>query len=277
MNIFAAAHAGDAQTVQACLDAGADVSAVDEYGFTALQRAATGANRTGLAGNLAVLRLLLQAGSSLEQRSRDGRTALFLAAEFAPSTDVVQMLLDAGAEADVYDGHGNHVIKNAMMPEVKQLLSRITGKPVPAPPAPSPEPVGMRAAQWHAAQARIKLVFDALSDAGIVALQEAGYTQEDGFSDCAEAYHSRGGADAGLHGFCFYTGQDAARAKRTSQLALAFWGAPAGGSPDMERVGTIIVDAFRQRGFTVDWNGSGAERPIVNLRDVGAAAVDAKG
>lgn len=276
MNIFAAANAGDAQTVQACLDAGADISAVDEYGFTALQRAAMGANQAGLAENLAVLRLLI-AGSSLEQRSRDGRTALFLAAEFAPSTDAVQMLLDAGAEADVYDGHGNHVIKNAMMPEVKQLLSRITGKPVPAPPAPSPEPVRMWAAQWRSAQARIRLVFDAPSDAGIVALQEAGYTQEDGFSDCTEAYHSRGGADAGLHGFCFYTEQDAARAKRTSQLAMAFWGAPAGGSPDMERVGTIIVDAFRQHGFTVDWNGSGAERPIVDLRDVGATAIDAKG
>jgi bifunctional non-homologous end joining protein LigD len=269
MNIFAAAHAGDAETVQACLDAGADVSAVDEYGFTALQRAATGTNRAGLAGNLTVLRLLLQAGSSLEQRSRDGRTALFLAAEFAPSTDVVQMLLDAGAEADVYDGHGNHVIKNAMMAEVKQLLSRITGKPVPAPPAPSPEPVRMRATQWRAAQARIKQVFGALSDAGIVALQEVGYTQEDGFSNCAEEYHSRGGTGAGLHGFCFYTEQDATRAKRTSQLAMAFWGAPEGGSLDMERVGTMIVDAFRQRGFTVAWNGSSAQRPILDLRDAG--------
>jgi hypothetical protein len=58
---------------------------------------------------------------------------------------------------------------------------------------------------------------------------------------------------------------------------VTFWGAPADGSPDMERVGTMIVDAFRQHGFTVDWNGSGAERPIVDLRDVGAAAIDAKG
>jgi bifunctional non-homologous end joining protein LigD len=255
MNIFAAAHASDAQTVQACLDAGADVSAVDEHGFTALQRAAMGANQAELAENLAVLRLLLQAGSSREQRSRDGRTALFLAAEFAPSTDAVQTLLDAGAEADVYDDHGNHVVDNALMPEVKQLLACITGKPVPAPPAPSPVPVRMRAAQWRAAQARIRLVFDALSNAGIVALQEVGYSQEDGFSDCAEEYRSRGGTDAGLHGFCFYTEQDATRAKRTSQLAVAFWGAPEGGSLDMDRVGTIIVNVFRQRGFTVAWNG----------------------
>ena len=269
INIFGAARASDAQTVQACLDAGADVSAVDEHGLTALQQAAIGANQAGLAENLAVLRLLLEAGSPLEHRSRDGRTALYLAAELAPSTDAVQMLLDAGAEADVYDNHGNHIVKNAMMPEVQQLLSRITGKPVPAPPAPSPEPVRMTAAQWRAARARIRLVFDALSDAGIVALQEAGYTQEDGFSDCVEEYHSRGGADAGLHGFCFYTEQDVDRAKRTSQLLVAFWGAPEGGNLDMERVGTMIVDVFRQRGFTVDWNGSGAERPIVDLRDGG--------
>src|SRR5215510_2733634 len=37
MNIFDAARAGDAATVQACLDAGADVSAVDERGLTPLQ------------------------------------------------------------------------------------------------------------------------------------------------------------------------------------------------------------------------------------------------
>src|SRR5262245_65205223 len=109
MNIFDAARAGDAETVQAWLDAGADVSAVDEHGLTPLQQAAIGANQAGLDDNLAVLRLLLESGSPLEHRSRDGRTALYLAAEFAPSTHAVQMLLDAGAEADVYDNHGNHI------------------------------------------------------------------------------------------------------------------------------------------------------------------------
>jgi hypothetical protein len=267
-SIFAAARAGDVQAVRTFLDAGADVAAADEHGFTALQQAAMGADQTAVAENVAVLRLLVDAGSPLEHRSRDGRTALYLAAEFAPSTDAVQVLLDAGAAADVYSDKGVHVVVNAKMPEVRQVLSRVTGRPVPAPAPPRPQPVKMRRGQWRAAQERIGAVFDALSDAGIVALQDAGYTQEDGFSDCSEEYHDRGGAGAGLHGFCFYTKQDAGRAKRTSQLAVAFWGAPEGGPHDMERVGTMVVDAFRQRGIDVDWDGSGSTRPIVDLRHI---------
>lgn len=54
-------------------------------------------------------------------------------------------------------------------------------------------------------QARIGLVFDVLTDHGIVTMHEAGHTQEDGFTDRAEASEEQGGAT----GFCFYTKQDA--------------------------------------------------------------------
>ena len=98
--IFDAARSGDVKGVQACLDAGADPAAVDAYGFTALQQAAMGANDTEIPDNLQVLKLLIDAGSPLEFQ-REGRTALYLAAEFAPSTDAVQLLIDAGARADI--------------------------------------------------------------------------------------------------------------------------------------------------------------------------------
>ena len=81
---------GEIQAVQDNLSAGADVAALSRHGFNALQSAAIGANTTPVEQNLAVLTLLVQAGS-----------ALFLAAEFAPTTDAVRLLLDAGAEADV--------------------------------------------------------------------------------------------------------------------------------------------------------------------------------
>lgn len=265
--IFEAARQGDAAAVRACLAAGADPAAPNRHGFTALQTAAMGANTAPLERNLAVLRLLLDAGSPLEYRGHDGRTALYLAAEFAPTTDAVQLLLDAGANADICDRHGNHVTVNAMMEDVAELLSRASGKPIPEPPPPEPEPVKMTPAQWRAARLRIEAVFQALGRAGVVALHDAGYTQADGFADASEAFHDGGGEAAGLHGICFYTRQDLNAAKRSSRLSLAFWGAPQGADADMLRVGRLVVGAFRAAGFALQWNEMAAQRPALDLRD----------
>lgn len=261
--IFEAASSGDVETVRACLAAGADPAAVDAYGFIALQRAAMGANGADIPENLAVLRLLIDAGSPLEFQS-EGRTALYLAAEFAPSADAVQLLIDAGAKADIRDAHGNHITVNAMMPEVQALLSELTGVALEE-PEPEPEPVKLNAAQWRAAQIRLDALFAALTEAGLVALQDAGTTQSDGFSDCSEIFHERGGAAAGLHGFCFYTRQDRNRAKREGRMDLAFWGAPEGADADMLRVGELIVRAAQSAGLPVTWNGSSARRPTLVL------------
>lgn len=272
--IFEAAREADAKTVNACIAAGADMAAVNKQGFTALQCAAMGSNEAEVDANLAVLRLLLEAGSPLEYTGTDGRTALYLAAEFAPTTEAVQLLLDAGANADVSDSHGNHVTVNAMMEEVVELLARVTGKPIPEAPPPEPDPVKMTTAQWRAAKARIDEVFDVLTKAGLVTLQDAGQTQSDGFSDCAEVFRERGGEAAGVHGFCFYTRQDLNRAKRSSQLSLAFWGAPKGADADMLRVGELIVEHFRKAGFEVRWNGAASMRPEVDLRQLSSQAVE---
>jgi len=208
----------------------------------------------------------VDAGSPLEFTGSGGRTALFLAAEFAPSTQAVQLLIDAGAQADVFDAHGNHVIDNAMMEEVQTLLSHLTGRPIPEEPEPEPEPVKMSAAQWRAAKLKIDAAFAALAEVGLVTLHDAGTTQSDGFADCSEVFAARGGEAAGLHGFCFYTRQDLNRAKRTSQLSLAFWGAPEGQSADMLRVGRLVVAAFDAAGLPVRWSESPAVRPEVDLR-----------
>lgn len=265
-NIFDAAREGDIETTHACLAAGADPAALSEYGFTALQTAAMGSNTTPVERNLAVLRLLLDAASPLEYAGKDGRTALYLAAEFAPTTDAVQLLLDAGAQADISDGHGNHILVNAMTDEVVALLSRVTGRPIPEPPPPEPEPVKMTPAQWRAAKLRIDAVFATLGQAGVVALHDAGYTQSEGFTDAGEAFLDGGGEAAGLHGVCFYTRQDLNAAKRSSRLSLAFWGAPEGADADMLRVGRLIVAAFRDAGFQVQWNETAARRPELDLR-----------
>jgi hypothetical protein len=248
--LFDAARDGDAQAVRAHLGAGADVAAADAQGFTALHRAVMGA------GSPEVLRLLLAAGAPVEQHGPGGRTALYLAAEFATTTDAVQVLLDGGADPDVSDEHGNHVVDNAGAPEVQQLLSGLTGQPVPAEPASAPEPVKLGNGRWKAARTQIDVVFQSLAEAGIVA--RAG-----DFAECAAAYRDRGGGV----GLCYYTEQDVKRAKRTSRLPLGVWGAPDGDQDATTRTATLVVEHFRQHGFAVEWDGSGASRPVLDLRD----------
>lgn len=263
-DIFEAARKGDVATVKHCIAAGTDINASNNYHFTALHCAAMGANTANEENIIEIIQILIKAGSHLEQMGGGGRTALYLAAEFSRSIVPVQLLLDAGAKANIVNEHGKHIVINAMNKEVQAMLSQITGVAVPPLKIEIPA-IKMTSAQWSAAKRRIGAIFDALTQAGLVTMQDAGTTQEDGFSDCAEEFFARGGVQANLHGFCFYSRQDLNRAKRTSQLALAFWGSPDGAPKDMERVGKLIVDSFINAGFKVDWNGSGNMRPTVFL------------
>lgn len=265
MDMFEAARKGNLEGVNACLEAGADPAGVNDYGFTALHCAAAGLNSADESQVMEVMQLLLDKGCPLELASSDGRTALYLAAEFALGTAGVQLLLDAGAKADIFSAHGIHIVVNAMVPEVQALLSKTTGYPVPPPRIERPS-VKLSASDWRAFKSRLDEVFSELEGSGLVAMQDVGTTQEDGFSDCAELYTERGGNAAGMHGFCFYSRQDLNRAKRSSHLPLSFWGAPEGANEDMRRVGELIVGSLRKAGFIVDWNGSGAQRPVLYLQ-----------
>lgn len=69
----------------------------------------------------------------------------------------------------------------------------------------------------------------------------------------------------GLVGFCYYTRQDAERARETGHLLLAFWGAPDGSTRRTEHAGELVVRAFRGAGFAVDRNGAADSRPSVGL------------
>ncbi|MEE1844104.1 ankyrin repeat domain-containing protein [Streptomyces sp. NPDC086796] len=271
MDVFEAAHHGDVRAVRAALDAGCDVIAVDAYGWSPLHRAAMGAEADP-ARAAAVLAALLDAGAPVEQPGGDGRTALYLAAEFSQSPEAVELLISRGADPDVSDGHGNHVTVNAWVPEVAALLGAAAGSAPPAPAEAEPVPERrLSRAEWRAAEKRIGAVLDGLGAVGFVALADAGTTQSDGFDDCSEAAGERaGGLDDpdgpdGLVGFCYYTRQDAARARRTGHLLLAFWGAPDGSTRAMERAGGLVVGAFRGAGFRVRWNGTGDGRPSVDL------------
>jgi hypothetical protein len=177
----------------------------------------------------------------------------------------VEILVAAGASPDGSNSHGIHVVTNALVQEVMEYLSKLTGKPIP-PPRVVRKDTKLGFMEWRKAKAQLDQVFATLQRSGLVALQNAGATQEDGFSDCGEIFEAQGGTKAGLKGFCFYTSQDRARAKASGFLPLAFWGAPEVDDEGTVRVGRTIVDAFRAAGFAVEWNGTSSERPTVTLK-----------
>jgi hypothetical protein len=110
---------------------------------------------------------------------------------------------------------------------------------------------------------RLDAVFEALNKQGIVALQNAGYTQSDGYSDCVEEYHERSERES-IIGYCFYQGQDLERAVEGTGLYLAFGPMnPKEEETKGPEIGRIIVDELKRAGFTVEWDGTFAERIFV--------------
>ncbi|MFJ2893954.1 ankyrin repeat domain-containing protein [Streptomyces sp. NPDC087218] len=264
-DVFEAARDGDVAAVRAALEAGTEPAATDEYGWTLLHRAAMGAEADPVRA-AALLAVLLDAGAPVEHRGRDGRTALHLAAEFSQSPEAVELLLARGADPDVRDDHGVHVTVNAWVPEVVALLADAAGVELPAPDgADPPRERKLSRTEWRTARKRVGKVLAGLDAAGFVTLADAGTTQSDGFEDCSEAAAARDRSPGDLVGFCYYTGQDARRARDTGRLLLAFWGAPDGSPRKTEQAGEIVVRAFRDAGFHVEWNGDGGSRPCVTL------------
>jgi hypothetical protein len=103
---------------------------------------------------------------------------------------------------------------------------------------------------------KLDTVFSKLNNRGIIALQNAGYTQSDGHDDCMEIYHAAKNKNA-LLGYCYYHGQDLERAVRGEGLLFAF--GPI--DPDEEEtkgpvIGQIIKEELEREGFIVDWNGT---------------------
>ena len=99
----------------------------------------------------------------------------------------------------------------------------------------------------------------------IIALQNAGYTQSDGYEDCCEVYQRRGGASCGSIGFCFYQFQDLGRAVRGEPLYLSY-GTFKPSDSEAVGVGRTICAVLEGQELTVDWNGRPETRPrILNL------------
>lgn len=110
---------------------------------------------------------------------------------------------------------------------------------------------------------RLDAVFDALTRRGIIALQNAGNTQSDGYDDFLSAMESSSDPSR-IVGYCFFHSQDLERAVRGGGLYLAF-GPP---SPEGEelagaKVGRLVADELQRAGFEVVWDGAFDKRIYV--------------
>ena len=117
-----AAARGDVALLQLLITHEADVNYVDAQGQTVLMLAtvhgfhAQCGNDSRLysyGGNAWQVRKLLAAGPRLNDRDREGNTALMLAAKYGRS-DIVKILLDAGADVHLKNTHGETALIHAV-------------------------------------------------------------------------------------------------------------------------------------------------------------------
>lgn len=105
-----------------------------------------------------------------------------------------------------------------------------------------------------------KLTWPEVTDCDRLALENAGYTQSDGYEDFRDAYESHA-AKEGVVGYCFYHGQDLARAVRGEGLMLAF--GPVDPSEEATKghdVGVLVRTELERAGLRVVWDGTHTQR-----------------
>ncbi len=110
---------------------------------------------------------------------------------------------------------------------------------------------------------RLDQAFEVLSERGIIALQNAGYTQSDGVDEVQAAYVDVEDEEQ-IIGYCFFHAQDVARAIHGGGLYIAFGPAdPKDEETKGPAVGEIVCEELKRAGLDVVWNGTFKERIFI--------------
>jgi uncharacterized protein len=105
-NLIAFVLGGHVESVEVAIEEGADLSARDRDGGTALHNAV-------IEGSLPMTTILLRAGLDVDARNKNGQTPLHLASRMY-QTELVDLLIKEGAEVDPQDQHGNTPLSDAV-------------------------------------------------------------------------------------------------------------------------------------------------------------------
>jgi len=99
---------------------GADVDIQGNYGETALHNAA-------YAGDVKVVRLLIDKGANIDHKDNCGRIALHHAA-YAGNVEVIRLLLDKGADRDIQNNNGLTALNYAKDSGHKKIVELLRKK-----------------------------------------------------------------------------------------------------------------------------------------------------
>jgi hypothetical protein len=106
---------------------------------------------------------------------------------------------------------------------------------------------------------RLGKAFRELTLLGIVSVENAGYTMDEGWEDYRQAVDDSGWERDAVRGGCFYHGQDLERAVLGYGIDLAF-GSTKGGDEADVAIGREIVEVIAKHGFSPTWNGTPEQR-----------------
>ena len=120
ISIHDAAHTGNIEAVKKHLDAGTDVNAKDEDGYTPLYAVAGG-------GHKEVAELLIAKGADVNPKREDGATPLLIAA-VAGHKEVAELLIAKGADVNAKDKKGWTLLQHAVMMSKREIVGLLITK-----------------------------------------------------------------------------------------------------------------------------------------------------
>ena len=113
-----AARLGDLQLVELLLNAGADPNGGESAtGETPLMAAI-------ISGHDRICSALIRSGANIEQRDREGKTALLVGMQRAPRIRMIDILIEAGAQTDAQDNDGRNAVHQAALAANGRMLRK---------------------------------------------------------------------------------------------------------------------------------------------------------